>query len=128
MKLEGLQDEDAPRDIARELRQFGKINLLHSKRSDDKGFSGEGYVNFVFANDAFECMRFWEKTNRRGRKCFARPCHEEMNVEAMNRDDSSHFSISLTGNDDIIFNKGSEEFGMPNFGRPKWIDRPRSAH
>jgi hypothetical protein len=130
LKLEGLQEEDAPRDIAKELRQFGKINLLYFKRGDNKGFSGEGYVNFVFANDAFECMRFWEKTNRRGRKCFARPCHEEMNVEAINRDDGDYVLSSLAGDNVIIVDEGNEEFGTPNFGMPRWSDkpRPRSAH
>ena len=82
----------------------------------------------MVANDAFECMRFWEKTHRRGRECFAWPCHEEMNVEAMNRDDGDYFLTSLAGNDAIIFNEGNEEFGMPNFGKPKWNERPRSAH
>jgi hypothetical protein len=131
-KLEGLQDEEAPRDIARELRSYGPINFLHFKReSRDKGFSGEGYVNFMFANDAFRCMRFFEKTNDRGRKCFARPCHEEMNVEAMNRDESTQFAATLTGNDDIIFRTGDEEFGIANFGKPTYAQsqgRPRSSH
>ena len=129
-KLEGLQDEEAPRDIARELRSYGPINFLHFEReSSEKEFSGEGYVNFVFANDAFRCMRFFEKTNNRGRKCFARPCHEEMNVESMNRDDSNHFAATLTGNDDIIFKKGDEDFGKANFGKPKWGEsRSKSSH
>ena len=88
-------------------------------------------MNFMFANDAFRCMRFFQKTNNRGRKCFARPCHEEMNVEAMNRDESSHFAATFTGNDDIIFRTGEEEFGMANFGKPTYAQakgRPRSAH
>ena len=119
LKLEGLQDEEAPRDVARELRHYGPINFLYFKReSSDKGFSGEGYVNFVFANDAFRCMRVFEKKNDRGRLCFARPCQEEMNVQAMNRDESSHFAATLTGNEDIIFRVGDDEFGMPNFGKP----------
>ena len=70
LQLEGLMDEEAPRDIARELRSYGPINFLYFKReSSEKGFSGEGYVNFAFANDAFRCMRFFEKKNARGRKC-----------------------------------------------------------
>jgi hypothetical protein len=134
LKLEGLMDEEAPRDIARELRQYGPINFLYFKReSSEKGFSGEGYVNFVFANDAFRCMRFFEKKNDRGRKCFARPCQEEMNVDAMNRDESSQFSATLTGNDDIILKMGDEEFGMPNFGKPTYAEtkgkgRAKSSH
>jgi hypothetical protein len=121
LKLEGLFDEDAPRDIAKELRQFGKINMLYFKRNGQGGFTGEGYVNLVFANDAFVCMRDWEKTNHRRRKCFARPCgpcHEEMSVEAMNRDQRDNIQTSLPGNDAIIFNEGDADFGKPNSGVP----------
>ena len=90
-------------------------------------------MNFVFANDAFRCMRFFEKKNDRGRLCFARPCQEEMNVQAMNRDESSHFAATLTGNEDIIFREGDEDFGLPNFGKPTFAQNKgkgttKSAH
>jgi hypothetical protein len=117
LKLEGLHDEDAPRHIAGELRRFVKINMLYFKRTGQGGFTGEGYVNFVLANDALECMRVWEKTNARRRKCFARPCHEEMDVEAMNRDQRDNILASSPGNDAIIFDGGNEDFGKPNFGK-----------
>ena len=58
---------------------------------------------------------------------------EEMNVQAMNRDESSHFAATLTGNEDIIFREGDEDFGLPNFGKQthaqlKGKGRTKSAH
>ena len=86
-------------------------------------------MKFVYANDAFKCMRFFEKTNSRGRKCFARPCNEQTNVESMNRDESNQFAATLTGNDDIIFKKGDEDFGKANFGKPTYAEsRSKSSH
>jgi hypothetical protein len=78
-------------------------------------------------------MRFFEKKNDRGRVCFARPCQEEMNVQAMSMDESSHFAATLTGNEDIIFRVGDDEFGMPNFGKPTYAQtkgkgRAKSTH
>jgi hypothetical protein len=99
--------------------------MLYFKRLTSGGFAGEGYVNFVFANDAFECMRYWDKTNRRGRRRFARPCNEEMNVEAMNRDGGDHILTTLAGNDSTIFNEGNVDFGKPNYGKQGYGTAPR---
>jgi hypothetical protein len=115
LKIEGILDNKSPREIAQALREYGPINFLHFKRSGNRGFSGLGYVNYVYAVDADSAMR--EFTMKRDRRlCFARPCFESMDIIRMNRDELTTYQVSLTGNDQVIFNHNNESWGLPGYG------------
>jgi hypothetical protein len=116
LTIEGISDGKTPREMAQALREFGPINFLYFARSKNRGFSGLGYVNYVYAVNADEAMR--EFTMRRGnRVCFARPCFDSVDILRMSADDLTAYQVTPTGNEDVIFNLFDESWGKPSFGK-----------